>query len=200
MRWVTDWLEYWLLSMKSVGFYLMMFLYANLCRLKNLMTLSSGMHFLGHTFVYESDIMVFEICVLFSPSPWIYFVLPSYYRWGNMIRSGTHRRVLRVVSLTLGIGVTAAAEVVAEVTAGAGAGAGGIDVFNAKLKLLLRCFSILIIELECSKSPKAKSSRRSPAKSGSRSRSRSRSASRSPSPSGYVQHCLFVCLSLMSVN
>lgn len=51
-----------------------------------------------------------------------------------------------------------------------------------------------------SKSPKAKSSRRSPAKSGSRSRSRSRSASRSRSPSGYVQQCLFICLSLMSVN
>lgn len=41
-----------------------------------------------------------------------------------MIRSGTHRRVLHVVNLTLGIGVTAAAEVVAEVTVGAGVGAG----------------------------------------------------------------------------
>lgn len=57
-----------------------------------------------------------------------------------MIRSGTHRRVLRVVSLTLGIGVTAVAEVVAEVTVGAGAGAGGIDVFNAKLKTFVKMF------------------------------------------------------------
>lgn len=48
-----------------------------------------------------------------------------------MIQSGTHQRVLCVVDLTLGIGVTAAAEVVAEVTVGAGAG--GIAVFTKKI-------------------------------------------------------------------